>query len=84
LERVAPGRAPWLDLLNRNGFPDARAPAALLAPGDAPDKTASEGLFDLPYAIPHARVAHVPTQSGVPIGNWRAVGHSHHAFFRES
>lgn len=84
LERVAPGRAPWLDLLNRNGFPDARAPAALLAPGDAPDKTASEGLFDLPYAIRHARVAHVPTQSGVPIGNWRAVGHSHHAFFRES
>ncbi|RTL23326.1 MAG: xanthine dehydrogenase family protein molybdopterin-binding subunit [Burkholderiales bacterium] len=84
LERVAPGRAPWLDLLNRNGFPDGRAPAALLARGDAPDKTASEGLFDLPYAIPHARVVHVPTQSGVPIGNWRAVGHSHHAFFRES
>ena len=25
-----------------------------------------------------------PTKSGVPIGNWRSVGHSHNAFFAES
>ncbi len=50
---------------------------------DAPDKTTSEGLFDLPYAIPHQRIAHVATTSGVPIGYWRAVGHSHNAFFSE-
>lgn len=84
LARIAPGRAPWLDLINRNAFPDGRALAALTASGDAPDKPASEGLFDLPYAIPNARVAHVATRSGVPVGNWRSVGHSHHAFFRES
>lgn len=83
MERIAPGRAPWLDLITRNAFPDARAPVALLARGDAPDKPASEGLFDLAYAIPNARVAHVATHSGVPVGNWRSVGHSHHAFFRE-
>jgi isoquinoline 1-oxidoreductase subunit beta len=82
-ERVLPGLAPTLDLLNRNAFPDGRAPAALLARGDAPDKTASEGLFELPYAIPNARVAHRPTHSGVPVGMWRGVGHSHHAFFKE-
>src|ERR1043165_6138644 len=51
--------------------------------GDAPDKTASEGLFELPYAIPNVRIAHQPTLSGVPVGMWRAVGHSHHAFFKE-
>lgn len=82
-ERVMPGLAPTLDLLNRNAFPDGRAPAALLMRGDAPDKTASEGLFELAYAIPNARIAHQAVRSGVPIGMWRAVGHSHHAFFKE-
>lgn len=55
----------------------------LALPVDLPDKTASEGLFDLPYAVPHQHIAHVATKSGVPIGNWRAVGHSHNAFFSE-
>ncbi|HEY8876015.1 MAG TPA: molybdopterin cofactor-binding domain-containing protein [Roseateles sp.] len=84
IARVAPGLSLTLDLLNRNGFPDGRAPAALLMKGDAPDKTASEGLFELPYAIPNVRIAHQPTLSGVPVGMWRGVGHSHHAFFKES
>ncbi|MEW6706269.1 MAG: molybdopterin cofactor-binding domain-containing protein [Pseudomonadota bacterium] len=48
------------------------------------DKTASEGLFDLPYHIAHQRMAHVATRSGVPVGFWRSVGHSHNAFFSES
>jgi isoquinoline 1-oxidoreductase beta subunit len=48
-----------------------------------PDRTTSEGLFNLPYAVPHLRVAHVATDSGVPVGYWRSVGHSHNAFFVE-
>ena len=84
LGRIVPDQAGLIDLLTRNGFPDGRAPAALLARGQAPDKTASEGLFDHPYAIPAARVAHVATHSGIPVGSWRSVGHSHHAFFLES
>lgn len=56
---------------------------ALAGPVDAPDKTASEGLFDLPYGITNQRIAHVATKSGVPIGFWRSVGHSHNAFFSE-
>jgi isoquinoline 1-oxidoreductase subunit beta len=82
-ERVMPGLAPTLDVLNRNAFPDGRALAALFRRGDAPDKTASEGLFDLGYAVANLRVAHQATHSGVPVGMWRAVGHSHHAFFKE-
>ena len=35
-------------------------------------------------ASPHQRIAHVATRSGVPIGYWRSVGHSHNAFFAES
>jgi isoquinoline 1-oxidoreductase beta subunit len=57
---------------------------ALAGPIDTPDKSVSDGLFDLPYAIPHERIAHVPTHSEVPIGFWRSVGHSHNAFFSES
>jgi isoquinoline 1-oxidoreductase beta subunit len=63
-------------------FLERNAPG-LAPPIDLPDKAASEGLFDLPYAVPHQRIAHVATESGVPIGNWRAVGHSHNAFFSE-
>ncbi|HUG24442.1 xanthine dehydrogenase family protein molybdopterin-binding subunit [Piscinibacter sp.] len=56
---------------------------ALAGPVDLPDKTASEGLFDLPYGFPHQRIAHVATRHAVPVGFWRSVGHSHNAFFSE-
>ena len=55
-----------------------------LARFDVPDKSAAEGLFDLPYDVPHQRIAHLATQHGVPVGYWRSVGHSHNAFFTES
>jgi isoquinoline 1-oxidoreductase subunit beta len=53
-------------------------------PVDSPDKTTSEGLFDLPYGVPHQHMAHVATRMHVPVGFWRSVGHSHNAFFSES
>ena len=56
---------------------------ALAGPVDMPDKTTSEGLFDLPYGISHQRMSHVATRMGVPVGFWRSVGHSHNAFFSE-
>ncbi len=57
---------------------------ALAGPFDLPDKTTGEGLFDQPYEVPNQRIAHVATLSGVPVGYWRSVGHSHNAFFFES
>jgi isoquinoline 1-oxidoreductase beta subunit len=62
----------------------ARAVPALSGPIDMPDKTTSEGLFDLPYGFASQHMSHVATQSGVPVGFWRSVGHSHNAFFSES
>ncbi|MEO8278689.1 MAG: molybdopterin cofactor-binding domain-containing protein [Ideonella sp.] len=50
---------------------------------EMPDQTTSEGLYDSPYDIPHQRIAHLATHSGVPVGYWRSVGHSHNAFFNE-
>ena len=49
-----------------------------------PDKTQVEGLYDIPYAIPHQRMEHVNVPSPVPVGYWRSVGHSMNAFFMES
>ena len=60
-----------------------RAMPSLAAPVDLPDKTTSEGLFDQPYDFPRQKVEHAPTRSGVPVGFWRSVGHSHNAFFSE-
>ncbi len=60
-----------------------RAMPALAGPVELPDKTTAEGLFDLPYGVPHQRMAHVHTRTGVPVGFWRSVGHSHNAFFSE-
>ena len=62
----------------------ARTLPALSGPIDTPDKTASEGLFDLPYGFANQTISHVATRSGVPVGFWRSVGHSHNAFFSES
>ncbi|MFM8467582.1 MAG: molybdopterin cofactor-binding domain-containing protein [Oxalobacteraceae bacterium] len=53
-------------------------------PMAGPDKTAAEGLFDHPYEIPNQQIEHVIAEVPVPVGPWRSVGHSHHAFFKES
>ncbi|GGX77642.1 molybdopterin-dependent oxidoreductase [Massilia dura] len=53
-------------------------------PAVGPDKTTVEGAYDMPYEIPHQRIAHVAVDSIVPLGNWRSVGHSYNAFFKES
>ncbi len=53
-------------------------------PKAGPDKTTIEGLYDLCYAFPNQKMAHVIVDSVVPVGSWRSVGHSHNAFFKES
>jgi isoquinoline 1-oxidoreductase subunit beta len=49
-----------------------------------PDKTSIEGAFDQPYEFPNAHVSHTAVDLPIPVGFWRAVGHSHQAFFKES
>lgn len=53
-------------------------------PGGGPDKTTAEGAFDAPYGRAALRLAHEVVDLPVPVGFWRAVGHSHQAFFKES
>ena len=53
-------------------------------PPMGPDKTTAEGLFDQHYEIDNQHIEHVIVESPLPVGPWRSVGHSHHAFFKES
>ncbi len=71
---VSAGPAIVPQLLGRQfGLPDA-----------GPDKTTLEGAYDQAYEWPAARVAHRIVEMPVPVGFWRAVGHSHQAFFKEA
>jgi isoquinoline 1-oxidoreductase beta subunit len=53
-------------------------------PAAGPDKTTSEGAFDQAYEWPNARIGHAIVELPLQVGFWRAVGHSHQAFFKES
>jgi isoquinoline 1-oxidoreductase beta subunit len=62
----------------------AAGPPRMMARGTLNDMTSTEGADDLPYAIPNLRVEYTPVETGVPVGFWRSVGHSHNAFVVES
>jgi CO/xanthine dehydrogenase Mo-binding subunit len=61
-----------------------RTAAGLYRGGTITDQSAIEGAGDFTYTIPNMRVEHVPVEPGVPVGFWRAVGHSENAFIVES
>ncbi len=56
----------------------------IMARGTIADTTATEGAEDLPYAIKNLRVEYTPVETGIPVGFWRSVGHSHNGFVTES
>ncbi|MBS1151094.1 MAG: aerobic-type carbon monoxide dehydrogenase, large subunit CoxL/CutL-like protein, partial [Myxococcaceae bacterium] len=60
------------------------ARAGGLYAGPVVDKTSIEGAHDVPYELPNLAVDYVRMDSGVPVGFWRSVGHSHQAFVVES
>jgi isoquinoline 1-oxidoreductase subunit beta len=45
-----------------------------------PDPDAIVGAADTSYAFPTMRFDFTPVESGVPVGFWRGVGHTHTAF----
>ncbi|MGV7211353.1 molybdopterin cofactor-binding domain-containing protein [Oxalobacteraceae bacterium A2-2] len=55
----------------------------LALPVAGPEKALAEGQFDHPYEFPSQRLSYLVVDSAVPLGNWRSVGHSHNAFFKE-
>jgi len=81
----------------RAGFDAAGAPIAwthrIVAPGiatqmgllepGAPDWSAFDGAYNLPYAIPSIEVDFTLHDPGVPLGWWRSVASSQNAFVTE-
>jgi len=59
-----------------------RLEGAMTPPG--PDKLIVDGLWDQPYELENFRVTGVPVDLAIPVGFWRAVGHSMNPFFLES
>lgn len=52
--------------------------------GARPDPSSVSGISDHPYRIGSALIDWAPLSTPVPIGVWRAVGHSQNGFFMES
>lgn len=52
--------------------------------GTRPDPSSVSGINDHPYRIGSALIDWSPLSTPVPIGVWRAVGHSQNGFFMES
>lgn len=74
----------WSNTSAGQGISAQYMPRNVGMPMMGPDKTSSEGAFDVAYEFPNVRVGHVNVDLPVPIGFWRAVGHSHQGFFKES
>jgi isoquinoline 1-oxidoreductase subunit beta len=47
------------------------------------DPIAMEGLAEIPYGIPNVRIEYAQRDTHVPVGFWRANGHSQNPFARE-
>lgn len=48
------------------------------------DTSSTEGVSDIPYAVPNILVDYQLTEPGIPVGFWRSVGASQNGFFSES
>jgi isoquinoline 1-oxidoreductase beta subunit len=48
------------------------------------DRTLTEGAEHLPYRLDNVRIEKVSMRLPINVGNWRSVGHSFNAFFKES
>ena len=47
------------------------------------DRTTTEGMFDIPYAVKNRRISQVLMHTPVPVGWWRSVGYSQNAWIAE-
>jgi CO/xanthine dehydrogenase Mo-binding subunit len=66
------------------GFVKSMATGLAVPMLSAEDDTAVEGAKDLAYGVPNLAVDFVRHETGIPVGFYRSVGHSHSAFATES
>lgn len=70
-------------LASAPGFMKRMATSLAVPMLSAEDETAVEGAKELAYGVPHLAVDFVRHETGIPVGFYRSVGHSHSAFATE-
>jgi isoquinoline 1-oxidoreductase beta subunit len=70
--------------VDAEGWPSVFTSRIACAPFGGGSRTATEGVADLPYAIPNVLVDYHAVDSGIPVSYWRSVGYSQNTFFTES
>jgi isoquinoline 1-oxidoreductase subunit beta len=82
IETLAPAIMPrWLPRFMKNVASRAAIPIVRYARSA---KAASGGAIEMAYAMDHIRVEYVKDDPGVPVGPWRGVANTRHAFAVES
>ena len=82
IETLAPAIMPrWLPRFMKNAASSAVIPIVKYARSA---ESASGGAADMPYVMDNIRLEYIKDDPGVPIGAWRSVGNSQHAFVIES
>ena len=70
--------------LDADGWPTAWTTRIACAPFGGGSGTATEGVANMAYAIPHFLVEYHSVDPGIPVSYWRSVGYSQNTFFTES
>jgi isoquinoline 1-oxidoreductase beta subunit len=76
--------AKFAGAVDAEGWPHVFTGRIACAPFGGGSRTATEGVGDLAYAIPHFFVDYHAVDSGIPVSYWRSVGYSQNTFFAES
>ena len=70
--------------LDADGWPVAWTTRIACPPFGGAQARRTEGIANMPYAIPHILVDYHPVDQGIPVSYWRSVGYSQNVFFAES
>jgi isoquinoline 1-oxidoreductase beta subunit len=76
--------AKFTGAVDADGWPHVFTSRIACPPFGGGSRTATEGVADLAYAIPHVLVDYHPVDMGIPVSYWRSVGYSQNTFFAES
>jgi isoquinoline 1-oxidoreductase beta subunit len=70
--------------VDEQGWPHVFTSRIACPPFGGGSRTATEGVADLPYALPNVLVDYHAVDMGIPVSYWRSVGYSQNTFFAES
>ena len=76
--------AKFAGAVDAEGWPHVFSSRIACPPFGGGSRTATEGVADMAYSIPHVLVDYHAVDMGIPVSYWRSVGYSQNTFFAES